>query len=106
VGRRAARVDDNQGDIVGWFRGLGCSVHITSAVGDGFTDLVVGVWGMNALVEVKDPAKVPSARKLTPAQVEFHRDWRGKIFVVETMDDVLAVVDWMHQCCIAIGGVR
>lgn len=91
--RRAAKVDDNQGEIVRAFRQLGCTVAITSQVGGGFPDLVVGVLGENLLVEIKDGSKPPSARKLTPDQVEFHRDWRGQVCIIETEQDVIDLVN-------------
>lgn len=90
--RRAAKIDANQGQIVQAFRSLSCSVAITSAVGDGFPDLVVGINGLNILVEIKDGAKPPSERRLTPAQVDFHGNWRGQVVVVETVDDVIDLV--------------
>ena len=98
--RRAAKVDDNQADVVTMFRSLGLSVALTHAAGEGFPDLVVG--GMprdmgalptNVLVEVKDGSKPPSARKLTPAQYDFHGEWRGAIEIVETIDDVMRVYE-------------
>ena len=82
MSRRAARVDANQAEIVRDLRAIGCSVAITSTVGDGFPDLVVGISNLNYLVEIKDGSKPPSARKLTPAQVDFHRDWRGSVHVI------------------------
>jgi len=96
VPRRAARIDDNQPAIVKLFRSLGCSVACTHTAGDGFPDLVVGQWGVNALVEVKDPEKPPSKRTLTQAQVKFHDGWRGTAFVVETDQDVIKLVTWMR----------
>lgn len=90
--RRAAKIDANQGDIVQAFRALGCSVAITSAVGDGFPDLVVGINGLNVLVEIKDGARPPSERKLTPAQVVFHDGWRGQVVVVISVDQAIALV--------------
>ncbi len=100
--RRRARTDDNQRDIVSAFRGLSCSVADTSAVGDGFTDLVVGLVCCggrrhNLLVEVKDGSKSPSGRKLTPAQVDFHRDWQGRTHVVESVDDVIDLVSRLRR---------
>jgi len=74
------------------FRALGCSVAVTSAVGAGFPDLVVGINGLNIMVEIKDGAKPPSERRLTPAQVDFHGYWRGQIVVIETVDQVIALV--------------
>ena len=75
--RRATRLDANQAKIVAALRTIGASVHDTSAVGRGFPDLVVGFRGRTLLIECKDGAKRPSARKLTPEQVEFKVGWRG-----------------------------
>lgn len=91
--RRAAKIDANQPEIVQAFRRAGCSVAITSAVGDGFPDLVVGINGLNVLVEIKDGAKPPSARRLTPDQVDFHGNWRGQVIVVETVDQAIDLVN-------------
>jgi len=90
--RRAAKVDDNQREIVQALRHCGASVMDTSAVGKGFPDLVVGWHGLNLLVEIKDGSKPPSHRKLTPAQVEFHGAWRGQVCVVTSVDEALALV--------------
>ena len=90
--RRAGRVDANQPDIVRDLRQCGCSVAITSAVGDGFVDIVVGFRGINVLLEIKDGDKPPSKRKLTPAEADFHRDWKGQIAVVKSFDEAWAVV--------------
>ena len=91
--RRAARTDSNQTEIVKAFRTMGCSVHCTHMVGDGFTDLVVGFRGRNHLVEVKDGAKAPSQRKLTQDEAKFHREWRGRCDIVETINEVIALVN-------------
>jgi hypothetical protein len=91
--RRVARIDANQPDIVGAFRRLGFSVAVTSTVGDGFPDLVVGRRGYNLLIEIKDGDKPPSERRLTPAQDDFHRDWRGTIHIVESIDDVIRLAN-------------
>jgi hypothetical protein len=90
VSRRASKVDDNQKEIVAVFRQLGCSVVVTSMMGAGFPDLVVARAGRTICVEVKDGAKAPSKRKLTPDQQEFHAAWRGVIEIVETIDDAIA----------------
>jgi Holliday junction resolvase len=88
--RKAASIDGNQPEIVTTLRKIGCSVAITSGLGDGFPDLVVGRRGRNLLVEVKDGSKIPSKRKLTPDQIEFHAAWRGTIVIVESIDEALA----------------
>lgn len=86
--RHAQRKDDNQGDLVEALRAIGCSVvvmHVPS-------DLLVGYRGRNVLLEVKDGAKVPSARKLTPAQVIFRAEWRGQYDVVSDVDQAIAAI--------------
>lgn len=90
--RRAAKIDATQRDIVSALRKAGATVAITSTVGDGFPDLVIGYRGRNVLIECKDGAKPPSARKLTPDQVDFHAKWRGPICVVESVDAALQVL--------------
>lgn len=96
--RHAARVDDNHPAIRAGLRQIpGITVADTSAVGNGFPDLVVGGKCQcgrptNYLAEIKDPGKPPSARWLTPRQAEFHAGWRGQIQVVYTMDDALRMI--------------
>lgn len=90
--RRAAKIDDNQTEIVKALRKMGCSVSVTSAVGSGFSDLVVGYRGTNFLVEIKDGSKPPSKQKLTPDQVEFHRYWRGQVAVANSIDEAIRIV--------------
>lgn len=67
-------------------------MHVTSDVGDGFPDIVVGRHGVNYMLQIKDGKKPPSARKLTLAEAKFHRDWRGHVIIVETIDEALFVV--------------
>lgn len=97
--RRSARVDENQSEIVRILRMVGASVTPTHTAGSGFPDLCVGFKGVTYLLEVKDGSKPPSARKLTPAQVEWHDQWRGHCAVVCTPDEAmeaigLGVVEW------------
>ena len=94
---RAGRTDTNQTEIVEAFRSLGCSVHITSNVRDGFPDIVVGVCGLNLLVEIKDGNKIPSQRKLTPDEQKWHDEWRGQKVIVESVDDVIALVNGIKR---------
>ena len=79
--RKRGRTDDNHKEIRDTFRDLHCSVADTSGAGDGFPDIVVGLRNnhgecINLMVEIKDGSKPPSKRKLTKAQVDFHRDWK------------------------------
>lgn len=93
--RRAAKVDANHAEVVRALRSIGCDVLDLSAVGKGCPDLLV-VWPTapfrQELFEVKDGAKPPSARRLTPDQERFHAMWRGPIHVVTSADEALAVI--------------
>jgi Holliday junction resolvase len=88
--RRAAKVDDNQKEIVQAYREFGFSVVSCAAIGGGFPDLAVGIYGVTDLVEVKDGEKTPSQRKLRPLQVEFFDNWKGSVRVVNNIEDVAA----------------
>lgn len=90
--RRAAKIDDNQPEIVKALRKAGCSVCLLHAVGQGCPDLLVSRAGVNYLLEVKDGAKPPSAQKLTPDQVKFHTDWRGQIAVVNSVEQAFKIL--------------
>lgn len=82
------RADQNHVELAKVYEDLGCSVVNTYHVGGGFGDAVIGVVGVNEIIEIKtlDGEK-------TPAQVRFHRDWRGSpVVIVRTMDDVIAHV--------------
>lgn len=48
-------------------------------------------------MEVKDGQKVPSARKLTPAEQKFFEEWRGGIVaIVNSVDEA---IDLLKKCC-------
>lgn len=89
---RARRVDSNHKLIVTALRQLGCSVADTSRLGEGFADVVVAKAGQTALVEIKDGAKCPSARKLTPAEQQFMDGWKGIYRIVENVNDAIELV--------------
>lgn len=91
--RRAAKIDDNQRAIVKALRSVpGVTVRITSMVGHGFPDLAVGHRGRNYFLEIKDSAKPPSARRLTPEEQLFFDTWQGHCAVVMSMEEALNVV--------------
>lgn len=75
--RFAARVDDNQKEIVSALRKVGATVQSLAAVGKGCPDLLVGYNGTTYLMEVKDPSKPKSDIQLTPDQREWHSKWCG-----------------------------
>lgn len=88
--RRAARIDGNQPALRSQFEGLGGSWQPIPAVSGGEPDALLGWRGRNKLVEVKDPSRPPSRRRLRTKQRDWHEAWRGeKPVVVETLEDVL-----------------
>ena len=90
--RRAAKVDANQTEIVNALRQVGASVQSLAATGKGVPDLLVGFRGVNWLLEIKDGRKVKSARKLTEDQVVWHQTWRGRVYVVESVEQAIKIL--------------
>lgn len=90
--RYAAKVDDNQAEIVAALRKAGASVQSLAAVGKGVPDLLVCFRTKLHLIEVKDGAKVPSARLLTGDQLAWHAKWTGPITIVNSVDEALRAV--------------
>jgi len=95
--RFAARVDDNQGEIVKFLRSIGVSVQILSGVGHGCPDLLIGVPGANDLWELKDGKKVASARKLTTHEFEWHQRWRGPVCIVRSIEEAEERLKWIRE---------
>jgi hypothetical protein len=94
--RHAARIDANQEQIVSALRAMGATVRIVTQ-GNGLPDLLVGFRGVTILMEVKDGQKVPSARRLTPAEQKFFDEWRGGIVaIVNSVDEA---IDLLKKCC-------
>jgi len=85
--RRAARVDENQGEIVAALRRAGCSVLSLAPIGKGAPDILAGYRGKNVLLEVKRPKG-----KLNDQQKEFRDQWRGDLCVVRSVDEALMVL--------------
>ena len=79
--------DKNQSKIVDALRKVGCTVFITSGVGMGFPDLVVGRGGSNYLLEVKT-----AKGELKESQEEFFALWNGQVQVVRTPEEALEAV--------------
>ncbi len=108
--------DKNHKAMTETLHARGYSTVDCSAVGRGFTDLVVGapgltiigvisraqrmmimamlpsyvrVWkGVTVLVELKNPELAKSKRKLRTKQAEFSRQWPGPTFVMEAEKDI------------------
>ena len=96
--RPITKLDANHTEIISALKGVyGVTVADTAGVGHGFPDIVVGYRGKNFLIEIKDGAKPPSDRKLTPSQSIFHGRWRGQVAVVTNVDEALTLVLWKLQ---------
>lgn len=88
--RRAARVDDNQSEIVSAFRKLGWYVLIISQLKN-CCDIIVSKDGRTIAIEIKDESKPPSAQKLSKGEVKFKDEWQGEYRLVTRIDDVLDI---------------
>jgi hypothetical protein len=102
-GRAVARVrggtkDLNHDAIAAVFEQLGCSVCHTHEAGGGFPDMVVGLIGITALVEVKNPETGYGKRGLTDSQKRFAGKWRGSpINVVHSEQEAIELVQDMRR---------
>lgn len=90
--RRAAAVDANQPEIVKDLRKAGAIVQHLHMVGKGCPDILVGFRGVNYLLEIKDGAKPPSARKLTKDEATWHLQWSGTVSIVNNSNEALAAI--------------
>lgn len=85
-----SRADLNQAEIVKALRSVGATVQITSQVGDGFPDLVVGFCKRTHLLEVKNP---DTRGKLRATQEIFRDKWKGSdVHVVNNVKEALKVL--------------
>lgn len=83
--RRAARVDDNQDEIVAALKKCGVSVEVIKKP----VDLLICHRGATALMEVKNP---DGRDELTKDQIEFIARWPGKVHVVRSIGEALTAV--------------
>lgn len=83
------RADNNQEQIVKALRACGATVAITNQVGCGFPDIIAGIFGRDFLIEIKNK---DARGKLSTEQLIFRDKWKGKIHVVETVDEALQVI--------------
>ena len=88
--RRAAKVDDNQKEVVALFRKLGWTVLIISQLKN-CCDIFVSKNGRTIAIEIKDGKKPPSARKLSEGEVKFRELWQGDYELVICDEDVIAI---------------
>jgi hypothetical protein len=89
--RRAARRDDNEQDIIKAMRAEGA--YVKQINDEGLFDLLVSHRGETLLIEVKDGAKPPSARRLTEAELKFHEEWPlSNLFIITSVEEAIALL--------------
>lgn len=87
--RQAARVDDNQGQIVSMLRSMGASVET------GHDDLLVGFRGKTFWFEIKDPKKTLKkngdykAGTKKPSQIKLENEWKGQYKIVHSFEEIV-----------------
>jgi len=74
---RRHKRDATHGEVAKTLEAFGFSVVDLSGAGGGVSDLLVGLWNVTDLVEVKSTA----ASTYTPAQIKLREKWRGSPFV-------------------------
>lgn len=87
---RAARIDENQPDIVKVLRESGWTVLIISQLKN-CCDIIISKNGRTVAVEIKDGSKAPSLRKLTKGEKEFRDNWQGEYRLVLSINDALSI---------------
>lgn len=89
--RTAARRDANERSIIKAMEAEGAFVRQIND--EGRFDLLVWYKGNTLLMEVKDGAKPPSARRLSDAEQKFHDEWPGSnLHVVICEAEAIAVL--------------
>ncbi len=92
MSRYARHTDANHRPIVNALRAMGCTVEPIQG-STGTPDLLVGVFGLTELVEVKPNVGETRRRNPRESQQEWHARWKGrKPVVVRTLDDCAALV--------------
>lgn len=87
------RTDANHSEVIGWFEYMGCTVVDLSQIGSGVLDLLVGLVGVDVIVEVKT-----EDGKLRHCQQTFIDKWRGrKPAVVRTQQDCIDLVQKIRR---------
>lgn len=89
-----AKVDANHGRIVLGLRNEGAFVQSLASVGKGCPDILVAHKGIWIVMEIKDGEKVPSARKLTKDEAEWHMkaSAHAPVHIVESVDQAVGLL--------------
>lgn len=96
MSRYARHTDSNHAELVAVLRAMGCSVEPIQG-STGTPDLLVGVFGLTELVEVKPLVGETRRRELRESQVQWHERWKGrKPVTVRTVADAQWLVSQMR----------
>jgi len=85
--RLRGRIDKSQNEIVKALRGVGAKVAITSNLGNGYADLVVGFRGVMMWMEIKS-----KGGRLTQDEIDFSNEWTPYTVVVYSVEDALRAI--------------
>lgn len=85
--RRAAKVDQNQEEIVTALRSAGATVQSLAPIGKGCPDLLVSFRQGMFLLEVKSGKEQPNE-----LQRKWHIAWQAPVYVVRSAEEALGVV--------------
>jgi hypothetical protein len=85
--RAHPKTDANQAEIVRALRAIGATVAITSSVGSGFPDLVVGYHGVTTCLEVKAPGG-----RMTADEEAWFKAWHGDAYIVSSPEEAIQVM--------------
>jgi hypothetical protein len=91
---RARRTDSNHREVLDALEAVGAAVLDIHAL-PGALDLLCGYRGRLTLLEIKDGAKPPSARRLTPSEAETIGRFMAvgcPVYVVASVEDALRAI--------------
>jgi hypothetical protein len=88
------RIDANHNEIVDGLRRVGAEVQSLASVGHGCVDALVAFRGSWYVGEIKDGAKSPSRRKLTPDEVKWHERFNSHapVHIWTSLEDALKTI--------------
>ena len=89
---RNAKADRTQPEIVKALRQVGATVQHLHTIGKGCPDILVGIRGINVVMEIKDGTLSPSKRVLTDDEKDWHESWRGQVCIVNSVDEALTAI--------------
>lgn len=92
MARRCGRVDKNQARIVSTVRQMGASVYSLADVGNGVPDVLVGIFGISEVWEIKS-----ETGKLTEDQVRFHNEFKGSVRIIRSSADAIRRIQELGQ---------